>query len=222
MQLWYHDLLLREDIQSGVDRLEAGRLLATALIPDAEKRFREDPRLASWLARVDLLRRNVPDLDWPEYDAPVFAEILEEACQGKTTVEEVERADLIPYLAGRLGHDQARELKVGAPESMTIPSGRSVRLDYQPGRPPILAVRVQDLFGWTQTPRIARGRVPVLLHILAPNQRPVQITDDLLSFWRTTYQQVRKDLRGRYPKHSWPEDPLTATASAAVRRKPER
>ena len=78
----------------------------------------------------------------------------------------------------------------------------------------MLAVRLQELFGWTETPRVAGGRVAVVLHLLGPNFRPVQITDDLRSFWATTYFQVRKDLRARYPKHAWPEDPLTAKPEA--------
>jgi ATP-dependent helicase HrpB len=116
----------------------------------------------------------------------------------------------VPYLQGRLSHAQTRELAESAPLTLTLPTRRSVRLQYEPGRAPILAVRLQELFGWTETPRIARGRVPVLLHLLAPNQRPVQITNDLRSFWTTTYHQVRKDLRARYPKHAWPEDPFRA------------
>ena len=103
------------------------------------------------------------------------------------------------------------------PRRITVPSGRQVRLTYEIGRPPILAVRLQELFGWTETPRLARGRVPVLLHLLGPNNRPVQITDDLRSFWTTTYHQVRKDLRRRYPKHAWPEDPFRAQASVRGR-----
>ncbi len=100
-----------------------------------------------------------------------------------------------------------------------IPSGRRVRLVYERGRPPMLAARLQELFGWSETPRVARGRVPVLLQILGPNHRPVQVTDDLRSFWATTYFQVRKDLRGRYPKHSWPDDPLAALPVTPHRRK---
>ena len=92
-----------------------------------------------------------------------------------------------------------------------MPSGSTIRLDYS-GPRPVLAVRVQELYGLPATPRLAGGRVPVLLHLLAPNFRPVQITDDLASFWATTYVQVRKDLRGRYPKHAWPDDPLSAEA----------
>jgi ATP-dependent helicase HrpB len=94
-----------------------------------------------------------------------------------------------------------------------------VALRYEPGRPPILAVRIQEMFGCLETPRIARGRQPVLLHLLAPNQRPQQITNDLAGFWDRTYAVVRRDLRGRYPKHSWPEDPTTAIPEARPRRR---
>ncbi len=113
-----------------------------------------------------------------------------------------------------LSPPQRRWLAELAPESLVVPSGHRLRLVYEPGRPPVLAARLQELFGWTETPRLAGGRVAVLLHLLGPNFRPVQITDDLKSFWSTTYFQVRKDLRVRYPKHSWPEDPWHARAEA--------
>jgi ATP-dependent helicase HrpB len=100
-----------------------------------------------------------------------------------------------------------------------VPSGSRIKLRYESGKPPVLAVRIQEIFGLMETPRIARGRIAVLLHLLAPNMRPQQITDDLASFWRTTYHQVRKDLRRRYPKHAWPEDPSKATAERRPRRK---
>jgi ATP-dependent helicase HrpB len=93
-----------------------------------------------------------------------------------------------------------------------------VRLAYEIGRPPVLAARIQELFGLCETPRVARGRVAVLLHLLAPSGRPQQVTDDLASFWRTTYPEVRKELRARYPRHAWPEDPLRALPE----RRPKR
>ena len=92
-----------------------------------------------------------------------------------------------------------------------MPSGSRIQLVYEPGRPPVLAARIQELFGLAETPRVAAGRVPVLLHLLAPNHRPQQVTHDLRSFWENTYPQVRKELQGRYPKHAWPEDPWNAT-----------
>ncbi len=101
-----------------------------------------------------------------------------------------------------------------------MPSGSHIRLEYAPGRPPILAARIQELFGLAETPRLAGGRVAVLLHLLAPNGRPQQVTQDLASFWRTTYPVVRKELAGRYPKHAWPEDPSTARPERRPRRRP--
>jgi ATP-dependent helicase HrpB len=216
--LWYHDLLLREDVNSAVDREEAGRVLAWALQPRANGFFRDHPQTSRWLARVALLQEAVPELNWPDFDDQLLAEILEVACQGRTTIDEIKRTDLIPFLQSRLDPAQVRELRESAPEALLIPSGRRVPLAYEAGRPPVLAIRLQELFGWTETPRVARGRVPVLLHLLGPHGRPVQITNDLRSFWTTTYHQVRKDLRGRYPKHAWPEDPFQALPSAGGRR----
>jgi ATP-dependent helicase HrpB len=102
-----------------------------------------------------------------------------------------------------------------------VPTGSNIRLSYNadPSQPPVLAVRLQELFGLTETPRVAQGRVPVLLHLLGPNYRPVQVTQDLASFWKNTYAQVRKDLRAQYPKHSWPDDPLTASPIRGAKRR---
>jgi ATP-dependent helicase HrpB len=107
-----------------------------------------------------------------------------------------------------------------APERLTVPSGNRVTIEYKAGKRPVLAVRIQELFGLAETPRVAAGRVPLLLHLLAPNMRPQQVTDDLRSFWDRTYQQVRKDLRARYPKHSWPEDPWNAPPQRRPGKKP--
>jgi ATP-dependent helicase HrpB len=111
---------------------------------------------------------------------------------------------------GLLTASQRAALEREAPERIAVPSGSRIALRYEPGRPPVLAARIQELFGLRETPRVAAGRVPVLLHLLAPNRRPQQVTDDLASFWRTGYPQVRKELRARYPRHAWPEDPLSA------------
>ena len=107
-------------------------------------------------------------------------------------------------------------METEAPDAIAVPTGNRIRLEYSMQKPeaaaiepPVLAVRLQEMFGLTATPRIAGGRVAVRLHLLGPNYRPVQITDDLQSFWKTTYFQVRKDLRVRYPKHSLPDEPLT-------------
>ncbi|MBY0512765.1 MAG: ATP-dependent helicase HrpB, partial [Gemmataceae bacterium] len=116
-------------------------------------------------------------------------------------------------------YDQLRAVDAEAPERIEVPSGSHIAIAYEEGRPPVLAARIQELFGLAETPRVAGGRVKVLLHLLAPNHRPQQVTDDLASFWRNGYPVVRKELRGRYPKHSWPDDPLAAEAVRGVRRR---
>ncbi len=108
-----------------------------------------------------------------------------------------------------------------APERIQVPSGQNHRIDYSNPEAPMLAVKLQELFGLTETPTIANGRLPLTLHLLSPARRPMQVTRDLASFWRNTYPEVRKDLRGRYPRHPWPEDPMTAAATKYTKRKPK-
>lgn len=214
----YHDLVLREDRDAPVDPEQAGAVLAEALSPQAEEYLTADEAASRLLGRIDLLRRSLPEQPWPQISAqPVLAEM----CRGRRSVEELRKVSAVPYLLARLPYPLDRLLDEHAPESIQVPTGNRIRLQYSMDQPPVLAVRLQELFGWTDTPRIAAGRVPVVLHLLGPNYRPVQITSDLRSFWATTYFQVRKDLRVRYPKHSWPEDPLTATPQAkGGRRRP--
>ena len=161
----------------------------------------------------------MPEHAWPLFDEQELGDLLVEAARGKRSLEEVKRANLGASLRARLAYPLDRLLDQHAPESIEVPTGNRIRLTYPLNQPPVLAVRLQELFGWTDTPRIAGGRVPVKLELLGPNYRPVQVTDDLRNFWATTYFQVRKDLRARYPKHSWPEDPLTATPQAKGARR---
>ncbi|MPV88626.1 ATP-dependent helicase HrpB [Georgenia ruanii] len=128
------------------------------------------------------------------------------------------RLDVLQALRRLLPWPAAARLDELAPERVTVPSGTQVRVDYGPDQP-VLAVRLQEVFGWHETPRIAGGRVPLVLHLLSPARRPAAVTTDLASFWRTGYSQVRAELRGRYPKHAWPEDPLTAEAVRGAGRR---
>ncbi|WP_298460639.1 ATP-dependent helicase HrpB [uncultured Cellulomonas sp.] len=133
--------------------------------------------------------------------------------------DDLRRLDLVAALRRLLPWPAAARLDELAPERVTVPSGSSVRVDYGPDQP-VLAVRLQETFGWRRTPRLAAGRVPLLLHLLSPAGRPAAVTADLESFWRTGYPQVRAELRGRYPKHAWPEDPATEPPTRGVRRPP--
>jgi ATP-dependent helicase HrpB len=212
--LWYRDLLLREDRNAKVDPSEASAALAESLRDRAGSFVREQEAAATWLARLDFLRCAMPEADWPALDDAALFDVIKDACSGKRTLQESRSVPLTPLLKRRLTGPQVRAMDELAPEFLTVPTGNKIRLSYEPGRPPVLAVRLQELFGWTESPRVAGGRVAVVLHLLGPNYRPVQVTDDLRSFWASAYFQVRKDLRARYPRHSWPDDPLSARPEA--------
>jgi len=184
-----------------VDPVDAGKLLAATLNPRAAEIFAKDEHAAQLTARIEFLRKWMPEHPWPAIDP---AQLIEAACAGKRAVDEIKPAEAI---RAQLQYPLDRLLDEHASETIEMPSGKRIHLKYEIGRPPILAARLQEFFGWRQTPRLAAGRAPVLLEILGPNYRPVQVTDDLASFWKNTYAQVRKDLRRRYPKHSWPEEP---------------
>jgi ATP-dependent helicase HrpB len=164
-------------------------------------------------ARVALLRRAL-GASWPDLSDDALLADLDTAV-APFLFGARRRADLAGLRAGdvlraRLDRRQLVALDRLAPTHLEVPSGSRVRLDYRAGERPVLAVRVQEVFGATATPTVVDGRVPVLLHLLSPARRPVQVTDDLAGFWDRAYPQVRAELRGRYPKHAWPEDPRAA------------
>ncbi|HEY5627109.1 MAG TPA: ATP-dependent helicase C-terminal domain-containing protein, partial [Nitrospira sp.] len=182
------------------------------------------PDLQQWRSRVLLLRRTEgPDSIWPDLTDETLLLTLDEwlgpFLDGITTLERVTRMDLAKPLHALLTWDQQQKLDRLAPTHLTVPSGSSIRLDYESANLPILSVRLQELFGCKDTPRVVNGKVPVVLHLLSPARRPVQVTKDLASFWANTYQDVKKELRGRYPKHAWPDDPLTAPPTAKAKRR---
>jgi ATP-dependent helicase HrpB len=129
------------------------------------------------------------------------------------------RIDTASALRRLLPWSVAGRLDEVAPERLAVPSGSRVRVSYADSAAPVLAVKLQETFGWQEAPRLGDGRIPVLLHLLSPAGRPVAVTADLASFWRTGYPQVRAELRGRYPKHPWPEDPTTAEPTSRTNRR---
>jgi len=137
--------------------------------------------------------------------------------QGMRSLEDLSQVDLEEALLSRLPWEDRSLLDRWAPSHLEVPSGSRIPVDYADPAAPVLAVRLQEVFGWVETPRLADGRVPLTLHLLSPARRPVQVTRDLGSFWREGYFQVRKDLRGRYPKHAWPEEPLKAEPTRRTR-----
>jgi ATP-dependent helicase HrpB len=218
-RLWYRDLLLREDKDVPVDAQSAAAALREIAARRAPEIFRGDEDAQSVLARVALLREKMPEHPWPAWDDAELAEILLGAAPAAKGLDALRALPLASILKSSLRYPLDRLLETEAPESLEVPSGSRIRLRYSPGGEVVLSVRLQELFGWPATPRIAGGRVPVKLELLAPNYRPVQVTSDLASFWANTYFQVRKDLKARYPRHAWPEDPLTAKPEAKGGRK---
>ena len=144
------------------------------------------------------------------------AEWLEPALLGKRSLNELGSLDLASLLLARLDHRQRRDLDQRAPTHLTVPSGSRIAIDYG-GEAPVLAVKLQELFGLATHPTIAGGTVRLVLHLLSPAQRPIQVTSDLPGFWTGSYKAVRADLRGRYPRHPWPEDPLAAAPTARAK-----
>jgi ATP-dependent helicase HrpB len=182
------------------------------------------PELQQWRERVQFLHRiEGANSTWPDLSEKALIQTIDEwlgpYLQGITTLDRVKRLDLSTPLHALLGREQLRQLDRQAPTHLTVPSGSNIRIEYDTTDFPILAVRLQEMFGCKETPRVADGKVPVMVHLLSPAKRPVQVTRDLASFWANTYQDVRKELRGRYPKHHWPEDPLTAPPTAKTKRR---
>jgi ATP-dependent helicase HrpB len=168
--------------------------------------------------RLEFLARVRPDLALPGFEERL-AELLPQIAAGKRSYAELRAFPLDELFLGSLDRHQRFALEKDAPDRVEVPSGNRVRIDYSDPERPVLAVKIQELFGLAETPRLAGGRVPLLLHLLAPNGRPQQVTHDLASFWANTYPQVRKELAGRYPKHAWPEDPATARPERRPRRR---
>lgn len=143
----------------------------------------------------------------------ILRSVLIDLCAGRTSFAELRKAPWKDYLIGQIGYDRWQVIQREAPTHLVLPSGNRAAVHYVSGKPPWVEAKIQECFGWTSTPRILFGRVSVQMHLLGPNRRAQQITEDLASFWATTYGEIRKELRRRYPKHYWPEDPLTAKAT---------
>lgn len=173
--------------------------------------------------RVRLMLKTFPDESWPDIrDEYLFSDPerwLKPYLAGVRTAQDISRIDTHQALRAMLSWKQARLLDELAPTHITVPSGSRIALDYTSGDIPVLAVKLQEIFGLADTPVIARGRVKLLLHLLSPAKRPLQITQDLKAFWNSSYHQVKKEMKGRYPKHPWPDDPWNAVPTRRVKKR---
>ena len=166
-----------------------------------------------WCARVELLRSIEPEAGWPDSSETGLLDGLEDwlgpYLDPVSRLQDFGKLDLDSILAARLPYELNERLRQLAPTRLQVPSGSAIKIDYT-ASPPVLAVKLQEMFGCQQTPSVANGRLDLLVHLLSPAGRPLQVTQDLAGFWESSYHDVRKDMKGRYPKHPWPDDPLTA------------
>jgi ATP-dependent helicase HrpB len=205
-------LVLREVIISDVDADRAANVLATAI-------REHDGIELQWSPSADQLRKRVAfmrsrDDRWPDWGDAALLETLDlwlvPHLVGLRRRSEVEQLPLQDFLLDTLAWEQRRDLDRFAPTHVVVPTGSRIAVDYTTPESPRIAVRLQELFGLERSPMIGDGSVPLTIELLSPAYRPVQVTRDLAGFWRNSYFDVRKELRGRYPRHEWPEDPLSA------------
>ncbi|MGA4731491.1 ATP-dependent helicase HrpB [Micromonospora taraxaci] len=196
------------------DRAEVAAALLTGLRQEGLGLLTWTPAARALRERLAFLRHHLGD-PWPDVGDAALLDAaptwLGPELAAARRRADLARADVTSALRRLLPWAQAARLDEVAPERIEVPSGSRIRVDYTDPAAPVLAVKLQETFGWSVAPRVGDGRVPVLLHLLSPAGRPVAVTADLASFWRTGYPQVRSELRGRYPRHPWPEDPGTAT-----------
>jgi ATP-dependent helicase HrpB len=212
-------IVLRETPLPAADPVMVAETLLAALTTEHGVALRWSQEAARVRARIAFLHRHLAD--WPDVGDLALRQSAREwllpHLVGLRRRAEVHALDLGALLLSTLTWQQRAALDVLAPTHFEVPSGSRVRIDYTDPDAPVLAVRLQELFGLAATPRVAGGAVPVTLHLLSPAHRPVQVTRDLAGFWRTSYFDVRKELRGRYPKHSWPDDPMRAVPTRRAR-----
>lgn len=210
-RLMYGQIALTESRVSA-DNAQAARLLADAALGAGLDGFVDRDTLDRWLARVAFVARCFPEAGFPELSHDDARRALAAMCAGRASFAEVRNAarsgELLDRMRGALSREQSRLVAAMAPDRVRLAKGREVRVHYEAGKPPWIASRLQDFFGMRESPRIADGRAALVLHLLAPNQRPVQVTSDLAGFWERHYPQIRRELGRRYPRHAWPETPI--------------
>lgn len=210
-------LVLSEQPLRRADSLRVSSVLAEAALRDPLRHIKEDAVAQQWLQRYAFAHEHLPDL-FAALDDDFWAQVLSYACDGRRSFADLRSAKFTEFFRSVVGWTRSSELDRLVPTTFKVPSGSAIAIEYMESGP-VLAVRLQEMFGCTDTPRLLDGRVPLTLHLLAPNYRPQQVTRDLAGFWERTYPEVRKELRARYPKHAWPDNPLEAPPQRGPRRR---
>ncbi|HTY20202.1 MAG TPA: ATP-dependent helicase C-terminal domain-containing protein, partial [Geobacteraceae bacterium] len=230
----------REGRVLAVEEERLGELVvgSRAVIPDGDELLEAllagiqaaGPAALNWTAdatrfrtRVEFAAHLFPDEGWPDLsDVSLMGRLdswLSPFLDGVRSLADLRAVNILPALEEMLTWDWRRRLDEGFPTHLTVPSGSRITLQYHRDTPPVLAVKLQELFGLAETPTVAWGRSPLLLHLLSPAGRPIQITGDLRNFWDKVYPEVKRELKGRYPKHPWPDDPWSAVPTRHVKRR---
>lgn len=208
----YGNLVLEETRKPAPPSEEAARLLAAQALAAGAERFVPGEELNRWMARLETAAQAFPEAGFPAPGDELVREALNELCRSARSFPELEGPALLAALQARLSPQQRGILSRETPERVALPGGRQVKVSYQRGKAPWVESRLQDFFGLSRGPAVCQGRVPLVLHLLAPNRRAVQVTTDLAGFWSRHYPAIRKELSRRYPRHAWPEDPLRPTS----------
>ena len=219
--LFFEDLELGALTDVKVNAEEAHAILVQVMMKNPLEYLSKNEDFARWHARVRFFNRSykASEKDTEEKLELNWNEIVPMLCEGKTRLSEVSEGPLLGLIEGLLDLRRLKVFREWAPEKIEVPTGNFLRIDYESSDQPKLSVRLQEIFGWLDTPRIAGERVPLLIELLSPGFKPLQLTQDLRSFWSNAYFEVKKELKARYPKHSWPDDPLTAKPEAKGRRR---
>ena len=218
-RLSYENLVLEETRTVAPPSDGASKVLATEAERAGFTRFAEPERIEHWSARLELVAGAFPEAHFPAPDAELFHTALRALAEGRRSFAELREGSLFDGLQAGLTPDQQRLLATVTPERVALPGGRQLPVHYERGKGPWIESRLQDFFGLLQGPSVCQGRVPLVLHLLAPNQRAVQVTTDLAGFWDRHYPSIRRELARKYPRHAWPEDPRNAQPPVSIRKR---
>jgi len=218
------DIILESKPLKIIPEEERIKILCDVIRKEGLSILNQTEQLIEWKARISSIIAWRPNEDWPDVSDEHLLNTLEDWLAAYITTikkrEDFFKLNLHMILSGLLSYQQTQKLNILAPEKIIVPSGSMISLSYSPdGTSPVLAVRLQEMFGLMDTPTVNEGKIKVILHLLSPGYKPVQITQDLKSFWKNAYPEVRKELRIRYKRHHWPEDPWTADAMAGAKKR---
>lgn len=212
-----HGLALDEASLTPATAKDIADQLPKILTQRFEQVLKTNEDLARWWARLEFLKRHSDEHNFDTEE--LIQEAFTQAAMGETKMQTITEKDLVFFFENVFPHDTVQILRKELPDKIEVPSGSKITIHYPPDKNPYLEVRIQEVFGMMQTPQVLHGKLPVTFHLLGPNFRPVQVTSDLESFWKNGYPEVRKELRLKYPKHQWPEDPADGTPEAKGRRR---